>query len=276
MSSLCVGLANELGELLFCAANLPLDVVDNTVLDLESTSSDVFLINDGIFAPAPLSATAVKSAAVNMRVPPGRTALFKLSPTKSEPQHKPHAHVLTALASVTQITASIRFANRGAGAFEMQVPVDFAASAEFDCVFLAVAVPPDAAEGSLVVMRRLHVAGYTVDFLNPQMQVKVGFNHDPSPSGKVLQAAFRGDLPAITAALLSDGSTEEVDIVSHVEMQHFRWRLQFRLTVSMCVFILQATNTCLMVAIMKGHYNAARDLIESGANVRAVGHVRSL
>lgn len=44
-------------------------------------------------------------------------------------------------------------------------------------------------------------------------------NHERSPEGAVWAAAFRGDAPALEAALAAGGSTEEIDIVSDRAVQ---------------------------------------------------------
>jgi hypothetical protein len=95
--------------------------------------------------------------------------------------------------------------------------VSFSVYELVSCVNLIVAVPVDLARGSEVILRRVCAAGYDVTFGDAPLRVTVGFNHSPTPVGRVTRAARAGDIPALKQALDDGCSTLEADGVRAVQ-----------------------------------------------------------
>jgi hypothetical protein len=81
-------------------------------------------------------------------------------------------------------------------------------------VDLVVPVPANATPGSLVVLRRVILAGCDVALDDAPIQVNVGFVHEPGPEGRVFAAAGAGDIPALKQALDDGCSTQELNEAS--------------------------------------------------------------
>jgi hypothetical protein len=158
-------------------------------------------------APPSILACDAAVTHVEARVRAGTPAVFKLAQSGSVQQHE---SVLTALASGTEVIATLRIAS----SVEKQVSIDIKAAVLLNCVLLTVSVPPATPDGALIIIKNVWVAGVAVILNKLASTITIGFNHAPAPAGAIFAAARANDLPGLNAALRNGGSTEEKNSVS--------------------------------------------------------------
>ncbi len=208
MASHCAQAANALAigcPLLFIAGKSS-DVAETTFIEIQVSNSASSLELDGVLSPSCLSARDVEIIPSASRVLAGQAAVFTLVQIGANPQLKHHASVLTALASVTQVAATMHIAGADCA---VQMPVDIEASVTLGCVLLIVTLPPGTPDGTIVAIGRVWVAGCVVGLNDLSSNITVGFNHAPASEGCVFEAAEHGDECGLVAALQNGGSTEE-------------------------------------------------------------------
>jgi hypothetical protein len=211
----CAKSASDVIKLLQCSIDLPFDMEENTVIELQN-NPDGFL-GDAIVAPrsiSSISATDVFLTSMSIRVLPGRAALFKLAPIDANISVHFHKHVLRSLACVTQARTLLCTRNK-------QTAADLSIYVERGCVFLAVDVPLDTPAGSFVQIDQVCVARCAVVLADAPLSTRIDFNHAPACAGEMMAGAAAGDDARTAAALLDDRSTEEMDAASNtVKVEH--------------------------------------------------------
>ena len=133
-----------------------------------------------------------------------------------------------------------------------------------------------------VKINALMLAGQPLPLAHLPATVLFNFNHDLAPRGDVWDAAAKGDVPALMAALAAGGSTEEADRVSlgcagsTACVPHTCSTCSLiarcghlRAPSSNPILVLQVGDTALMEAAAQNRLDAARVLIAAGADVTA-------
>jgi hypothetical protein len=188
---------------------LPLAPSEPPCIVLMHTDGRLGVIN----APSCPPASSCSVYSLQKRVKAARDSAFVLAPPACVLYGDSHDALLTTLATLVQISAELQQPD-DLSVPPAQLPVAYELSCTRDGVLIAVPVAASTPEGSRVVISRASVAGCDVALGEAPLEVIVGFNHAPEAEGAVIDAAHRGDIPALMRLLDGGASTEAKDGVS--------------------------------------------------------------
>jgi hypothetical protein len=153
------------------------------------------------------SADALRVFPTSRRTRRGGHAVFCITPTRA-------AIGLDLVASAEGVIAQLCIERPGRRLANPLYSVEVVSQTPFcGCIDIVVPIPADSEEGAKVVLRKVSITGCNVELGETPVQVTVGFNHEPASAGRVLAAAYAGDVPALTQALDDGGSTQESNVV---------------------------------------------------------------
>lgn len=185
----------------------PLEIHD---LDVEPHNSPTSAIEARLISP---SASALVLTRLPRRLLPAadRYLKFKLADVGLDTSASGAASVARWICSYVLLSITVEVAERRHVSY--CVPVT-ARRSDDGWVARALIRPETWSNAASVTVVSISLAGRPLSKgLQVPATLQVGYNHAPAPAGAVLAAAEAGDVPALQAALVAGGSTEEADYV---------------------------------------------------------------